>query len=149
VIQRRGADASSSGSGRLSGRTIAVAHHDGFVAGYIARALEAQGAEVVGVLGCLSDARAWLLAPEARVTSACVGSLLYDAGSAGLLAGWQTRFLALLFVGTEEPPLLSIPATALCYPFASYQIVDAMAVMFERILPPAVNRRPSETIGDG
>jgi hypothetical protein len=117
-------------SGRLAGRTIAVAHHDAFVAGYIARALESAGAQVVGSHGRLIDARAWLLAPEHGVTSACVGSLLYEAADAGLMATWQKRFLALLFVGSGEPPLLSIPATALSYPFASYQIIDAMAVMF-------------------
>jgi hypothetical protein len=129
-----GSGANLPGLGRLSGRTIAVAHHDGFVAGYIARALEFEGAEVVRVLDSLSDTRAWLI-PQAPMINACVGSLLYDAGSAGLLAGWQTRFHALLFVGTGEPPLLSIPATALCYPFASYQIVDAISALFRNAGP--------------
>ena len=114
----------------LAGCSILLVHHDPFVSRYVERALAQAGASVADA----SDPGGALALPsDWSGFGACVVSVRYRAPVEQGLARCGTAAPPLLLLGDGVLPMTDA-AAAFTYPFAGYQIVEAIVSLRSAIV---------------
>src|SRR4051812_630485 len=109
----------------LDGRSVILAHEDRFIARYVERSLREAGADVLGP-AFSPDELAFLL--DGALVSACVISAAHAPAACAFLThrgGVQPAFILMGRGGLAA----GFPVSALPYPFAAYQVTDALCCL--------------------
>jgi hypothetical protein len=111
-------------SGPFDGWPILLAHHDPFVSSYLERALGRAGATVIGAYAS-EHALAGLV--DWSGFGACLVSIRYHAVAERGLSRCRTETPLLVVIGEGEDRAVESAAAVFTYPFACYQVIDALA----------------------
>ena len=123
----------------LDGWPILLAHHDPFVSSYLERALGRAGATVIGAYAsehALAGLADW------SGFGACLVSIRYHAVAERGLSRCGTEAPLLVVIGEGEDGPMERAAAVFTYPFACYQIIDALARLKSKKTQPEARTRP-------
>ncbi|HVF94933.1 MAG TPA: hypothetical protein VM900_11525 [Sphingomonas sp.] len=114
----------------LSGRSVLLVEDDCFTAGYLASAIQGAGAAVIGPHGSEADALAVLGSYDRAPSAAVIATHLSQGFCTTLIEMLQAQAIPCVFTSTR--PGYQLPPTwaeceLLAKPYASYQVVDAVA----------------------
>ncbi len=118
----------------LSGRSVLLIEDDRFTATYLGSAIEAAGAVVVGPFGSEAVALARVGAMDELPAAAVIAAHLTDGFCATLAGTLRDRQIPCVFTGRSAA--VTLPAgwedqELLAKPYASYQVIDAVASSLE------------------